>query len=144
LLLPYAYFAKTFGITNILRENARKNICFRKNFREILPKSAVIKIFSQNSHFVSYVDGKFCLFFVTKFKEKFCLLSRKCKNEKFRYKPNSGSGGEPERGGGGASGQHQPSQRGGHQAETRLSLAISQMKLINFQLISLETSEYLP
>jgi hypothetical protein len=58
--------------------------------------------------------------------EKLCLFSRKCKNENFRFKPNSGLGGEPERGGGGASGQHQPSQRGGHQAETRSRLAISQ------------------
>ncbi len=57
----------------------------------------------------------------------------------FRFNPNPASGGEPERGRGGASGQHQPSQRGGHQAETRSRLAISHMKLVKFQLISLET-----
>jgi hypothetical protein len=56
------HFRENFVEENILAKIFQRNQYFRQHFRQNLPKTHVIKLFSQNGPFASNVSDKFCFF----------------------------------------------------------------------------------
>jgi hypothetical protein len=59
---------------NILAKIFHRNQYFRQHFHKNLPKTHVIKLFSQNGPFASHVSDKFC-FFSKKLEKNFICVS---------------------------------------------------------------------